>query len=65
MHKLIRLKPLCRKLGGVSPSTVWRRVADGTLPKNIKIGGLAAWDEDEVDDRLDVKLAERGAPNVV
>lgn len=26
-----------------SVATVWRRSADGTLPKPIKIGGLTRW----------------------
>ncbi|MEN8949917.1 helix-turn-helix transcriptional regulator [Planktotalea arctica] len=28
---------------GCSKATWWRRVADGTLPKPIKIGGLSRW----------------------
>jgi predicted DNA-binding transcriptional regulator AlpA len=27
----------------ISMATFWRRVADGTLPKPIKIGGLSRW----------------------
>lgn len=33
---------------GCSRPTVWRRVADGTLPKAIKIGGLTRWPRDEI-----------------
>ena len=28
------------ELFNCSPATVWRRVADGTIPKPIKIGGM-------------------------
>ncbi len=58
-RKLIRVNPLCQKLGGVSTTTVWRRVNDGTLPKPTKIGGLTVWDEGEVDERIEAMLAKR------
>ena len=32
-----------------NPSTIWRRVADGTLPKPFKIGGLTRWVPEEID----------------
>ncbi|MGR3702296.1 MAG: helix-turn-helix transcriptional regulator [Paracoccaceae bacterium] len=31
------------KLIGASVSTWWRRVADGTIPPAIKIGGMSRW----------------------
>ena len=57
-----------------SLSTIWRRVADGTFPKPIKIGGLTRWvrpeidavidrakrDRDEAEAAINAKLAERG-----
>jgi len=61
-RKFIRVNPLCQKLGGVSTTTVWRRVNDGTLPKPTKIGGLTVWDEGEVDERIEAMLAERDEP---
>ncbi|MGR3717820.1 MAG: helix-turn-helix transcriptional regulator [Thermohalobaculum sp.] len=44
----------------ISPSTVWRRVADGTLPKPCRIGGLTRWSRPEVEAAINAKLAERG-----
>lgn len=34
---------------GLSRATVWRRVADGTLPKPVKIGGLTRWVSSEIE----------------
>ena len=50
---------MCAKFGGCSPSTIWRRVADGSIPAPAKIGGMTIWDEDEVDAMIEAKLAER------
>ena len=33
----------------ISPRTVWRRVADGTLPKPISLGRAKRWDLDVID----------------
>ena len=60
--KLIRIPGMCAKFGGCSPSTIWRRCADGSIPKPTKIGGMTVWDEDEVDERIEAKLAERDEP---
>lgn len=51
-RQFIRIRALQKKMGGCSASTVWRRVADGTLPPGRKIGGMSVWDEDEVDEHL-------------
>lgn len=32
----------------VSVPTFWRRVADGTVPKPVKLGGLSRWPKSEV-----------------
>jgi len=40
-------------------SSVWAGVADGTIPRGIKIGGSTRWDEAEIDGWLDRLLAER------
>lgn len=42
-----------------SRSTVWRRVAGGTLPKPIRIGGRTLWDLREIEALIAAKLAER------
>lgn len=32
----------------VSVPTFWRRVADGTVPKPVKIGALSRWPQSEI-----------------
>ncbi len=32
----------------ISVPTFWRRVADGTVPKPVKLGGLSRWPESEI-----------------
>lgn len=32
----------------MSVPTVWRRVADGTIPKPVKIGALSRWPRSEI-----------------
>ena len=36
-----------------SPSTIWRRVNDGTMPRPIRIGGMTRWARDEIDAVID------------
>ncbi len=33
---------------GLSLPTFWRRVADGTVPKPVKLGGLSRWPRSEI-----------------
>ena len=33
---------------GVSVPTFWRRVADGTIQKPLKLGGLSRWPKSEI-----------------
>ncbi len=42
-----------------SPSTIWRRVNDGTIPRPIRIGGMTRWARDEIDAVIDRFKAER------
>ncbi|MFD1157908.1 helix-turn-helix transcriptional regulator [Roseovarius aestuarii] len=44
-----------------SPSTVWRRVADGTIPKPIKIGGMTRWSMSEIAAAIEAVKAQREA----
>jgi len=60
--RLIRIPDMCAKFAGCNPSTIWRRVNDGTLPKPTKIGGMTLWDEGEVDECIEAALAERDKP---
>ena len=32
----------------ISIPTFWRRVADGTVPKAVKLGGLSRWPQSEI-----------------
>lgn len=41
------------ELLGISRATVWRRVADGTLPRPLKLGGATRWRRDELLAALD------------
>ncbi len=42
-----------------SPSTVWRRVKDGLLPKPIKFGGMTRWSRAEIEAVIEAALAAR------
>lgn len=33
---------------GISVPTFWRRVADGTIPKPLKLGALSRWPQSEI-----------------
>ncbi|PHP27621.1 DNA-binding protein [Limimaricola cinnabarinus] len=41
-HRLINVRDGAEYLGCSVP-TFWRRVADGTIPPAIKIGGMSRW----------------------
>ena len=36
------------ELLGCSKATFWRRVADGTIPRPLKIGGMSRWPASEI-----------------
>ena len=42
-----------------SPSTIWRRVNDGTLPRPVRIGGMTRWARDEIDAVIDCAKDQR------
>ncbi|MEL7444703.1 MAG: AlpA family phage regulatory protein [Pseudomonadota bacterium] len=44
---------------GCSRATVWRRVADGTLPQPLKIGGSTRWVDAEINGRIEEAMANR------
>lgn len=46
---------------GCSVPTVWRRVADGQLPKPVKIGGITRWPESEINTVIENAKAGREA----
>lgn len=56
---LLREREVCRLLG-CSPSSLWRRVNDGTLPKPVKIGHLSRFVAAEISEAIDVAKEQRG-----
>lgn len=40
-------------LGGLSRTTIWRRVKDGTLPQPISIGSMRRWSKSEILARIE------------
>ena len=45
----------------MSVPTFWRRVADGTIPRPIKLGGLSRWPQSEIADVIEQAKARRSA----
>lgn len=45
----------------ISVPTFWRRVADGTVPKPVKIGALSRWPRSEVVAVIETAKAQRSA----
>lgn len=43
----------------ISIPTFWRRVADGTVPKPVKIGALSRWPQTEVLAVIELAKARR------
>lgn len=48
------------KLFGCSKATIWRRVADGILPKPIKICGISRWPTSEILAVVEKAKSDRG-----
>ncbi len=40
--KLLRSSEVRKILGGISPTTLWRRIKDGSIPQPIKLGNGTA-----------------------
>lgn len=55
---LIRDKDAAAMIGA-SVSTFWRRVADGTIPPAIKIGGMSRWRRSEIEAVIAHAAAQR------
>lgn len=58
--RLLSVKETAQTLG-CSVATVWRRVADGTISKPVKIGGMTRWPESEITALIESVKAEREA----
>jgi predicted DNA-binding transcriptional regulator AlpA len=59
-EKLIRDTDAAQILG-CSKATFWRRVADGTIPKPVKIGGMSRWPTSEIINVINQAKAQRAA----
>lgn len=46
---------------GCSKATFWRRVADGTIPRPLKIGGMSRWPQSEIVAVIEEAKAQRTA----
>lgn len=44
---------------GCSKATFWRRVADGTIPRPLKIGGMSRWPQSEIASVIEAAKAQR------
>ena len=61
-RKLITIAEVVLKCGGVSKSTIYRRVKAGQFPAPIHVfgdHGSSRWYADEIDSALDARGAER------
>ena len=58
-HKILRL-PIVKSLTGLSRSTIYIRISEGTFPKQLDLGGRAVgWLESEILDWIDERIQER------
>ncbi|MCA1492756.1 AlpA family transcriptional regulator [Ensifer sp. NBAIM29] len=57
---LLRDKEVAEILS-MSVPTVWRRVADGTIPRPIKLGAMSRWPRSEILAVIETAKAQRGA----
>jgi excisionase family DNA binding protein len=46
---------------GCSIATVWRRAADGSIPKPVKIGGMTRWSKAEISAFIEDAKSQRAA----
>jgi prophage regulatory protein len=62
MPTLLR-QPIVLQKTGLSRSGLYLEIAKGNFPKPVKIGGgrVNAWPENEVDDYIAARIAEREA----
>jgi predicted DNA-binding transcriptional regulator AlpA len=47
----------------ISVPTFWRRVADGTIPPAIRLGGLSRWPQSEIAAVIEQAKARRDQPH--
>lgn len=49
----------CIKILQISTPTFYRRIADGTFPKPIKMGALSRWSQSEILSAIETAKAKR------
>ena len=49
---------------GCSKATFWRRVADGTIPRPVKIGGMSRWPQSEIVSVIERAIAQRDTGSI-
>ncbi|AYF02186.1 AlpA family transcriptional regulator [Paracoccus yeei] len=49
------------RLLGIAIATFWRRVADGTVPRPIKLGKVSRWPQSEILEVIEKAKAARTA----
>ena len=55
-HKILRL-PEAKSLTGLSRSSIYLRIAEGTFPKQASLGGRAVgWDSDSIQRLADSRM---------
>ncbi|SFC49986.1 transcriptional regulator, AlpA family [Pseudomonas citronellolis] len=60
-QRFIRIKEVL-SITSLSKSDLYRRIADGTFPTQVKLGPMTtAWQESEVRAWMDARIAERSA----
>ncbi len=57
---LVSVRDIAAVLGCSTP-TVWRRVADGSIPQPVKIGGMTRWSKAEIDAFIEQAKSRREA----
>ena len=58
-QRILRL-PTVESLTGLSRSTIYLRMSEGSFPKQVNLGSRAVgWISSEIDHRIEAKLASR------
>jgi prophage regulatory protein len=58
-HRLLRLNEVKQRTG-LSKSSIYNQINDGTFPQPVLIGARAvAWVEDEIQEWINTRIAER------
>lgn len=65
MTKVVLRLPTVKARSGLSRSTIYRRIAEGTFPKGIQLGSsrTVGWLESDIEAWIDKQIHESGSPN--